>query len=321
MTDRQRCPEQDVGGIVDLFHLECFVALAEELHFGRASARLHVGTSALSKRVGDLERELGVRLFERTSRRVRTTTAGMALLDQARRTLAEVQALRAIAADAAAGAVGGLRLVYSPGTGEWMTLLMRSLREQAPEVVITPEQMLSLRVASAVREGSADLGIARVEPGPGLATMKLAVTPLGMVILPASHPLAHQAEITTEDLATEVLLGPPSSLGSGRWSTASTRTRSAEVSTEGEIFDLVSAGFGLFVTTEGAHRRNPRQDLVARPLAGETRFTVEYLLWRPDDDSPLVRRAREVAESLLPAFARLASEGSGLHVHEEQANP
>lgn len=300
---------------MDLFHLECFVALADELHFGRASARVHVGTSALSKRVSDLERELQVRLFERTSRRVRPTPAGAELAVQAKRALAEVRLLQAMAEQAAAGAVGAVRVAYSPGTGEAMTLLSRSLREHSPDVLVVPEQMVSLRVAAAVRDGSVSLGVSRLHPGPDLSTLELSASPVTEVVMPVDHPLVAKEEITVEDLARETLIGPPPSLATaanGSKAAAAWRPLPSgrifhpDVSTEGEVFDLVASGFGIFVTTEAAVRRNQRGDFVTRRLAGPVRVAHEYLMWRVDDDSPIVRRATELAKELLPEFARLA---------------
>jgi DNA-binding transcriptional LysR family regulator len=299
---------------MDLFHLECFVALSDELHFGRASARVHVGTSALSKRVSDLERELQVRLFERTSRRVRLTPAGAELAVQAKRALAEVRLLQAMAEQAAAGAVGAVRLAYSPGTGEAMTLLSRTMRDQSPDVLVVPEQMVSLRVASAVRDGSVSLGVSRLHPGPDLATLELSSAPVATVVMPVNHRLASQETVTVDDLARETLIGPPPALAAEAasatvgWKPLPTgRIFHPDVSSEGEIFDLIASGFGLSVFTEAAVRRNQRGDLVTRPLAGPVRVAHEYLMWRVDDDSPIVRRATEIATDLLPEFARLAS--------------
>jgi DNA-binding transcriptional LysR family regulator len=299
---------------MDLFHLECFVALSEELHFGRASARVHVGTSALSKRVSDLERELQVRLFERTRRRVRPTPAGAELAEQARRALTEVRLLQAMAEQAAAGAVGAVRLAYSPGTGEAMTLLSRNLREQSPDVLVVPEQLVSLRVHAAVRDGSVSLGVSRLHPGPDLATMELSASPVTTVVLPINHHLVTKESITVEDLTRETIIGPPPSLATEvshpmtDWRPLPPgRIFHPDVSTEGEVFDLVASGFGVFVTTESAVRRNQRRDFVTRQLSGPMRVAHEYLMWRIDDDSPLVRRATEIATQLLPQFDKLAN--------------
>jgi len=295
---------------VELVHLQCFVALADELHFGRAAARLHVGASALSKRIGELERRLGVRLFDRTSREVRLTPAGESLLGQAQRALAEIGVLRAMAADAAGGAIGMVRAAYSPGNGELMTMLHRELRKQAPGVVVHPEQMISLRVAAAVRSHLATIGIARVPPGPGLATMVLAEHRRNQVAMPSSHPLAARAELTPADLKNETLIEPSRSVG-GEPTHLEAAHREAEVTTESELFDLVSSGMGLFVTSEGVVRRNPRHDVVARPLVGFDCWSRDLLIWRPDDDSPVRRTVCEIAEAIRPQLAEVAGGVAG----------
>jgi len=291
---------------MERIHLECFVTLAEDLHYGRAAARLHVGTSALSKRITELERRLGVRLFDRSSREVRLTPAGTALVAQAQRALDELGALRRMAADAAAGAIGDIRAAYSPGNGEMMTVLTRQLRARAPHVVVHPEQMISLKVATAVRARTATVGIARIPPGPGLATMVLAESPVNVVAMPAWHPLAGRASLHPGDFAEETLLGPSRSIGGGGTALLPAHFREAEVSSEGELLDLVAAGFGLLITTEGVVRRNPRHDIVIRQLEGDNVWSRDLLVWRLDDDTPIRRAICEIAEEIRPELASVA---------------
>jgi DNA-binding transcriptional LysR family regulator len=298
---------------VEAFDIECFVALADELHFGRASKRLQIGTSAISKRIADLERQWQVRLFDRTSRRVRLTPAGAELLGQAKRALAEIHGLTSLAERAAVGAVGGLRIVYSPGTGEMMTILSRRLRELDDGIGVFPEQMLSLRILDAIEEGTADLGISRVHPGPKLATIELAASPVTTVVMPLDHRLVEKDSIDLDDLAGETLIGSPASLnaalvGSDRIElTSAGRVLQPEVSTEGEIYDLVAAGFGLRLTTAASVRRNQRNDIRTRPLTETTVVEHTYLMWRPDDPSSLVRRAVTLVPELRPMFDQLAN--------------
>lgn len=301
---------------MELLHLECFVTLADELHFGRAAARLHIGTPAMSKRIAELERTLGVRLFDRTSRDVRITPEGETLLTQATLALSEVAAFRSLAADAASGAIGGIRAAYSPGTGELMTILTRDLRLRSPGVVVHAIQMISIRVAAAVRSRTVAVGIARVPPGPDLATLLLAESPLNAVVMSGTHPLADRDLLCTADLAGETLVGPTRAITGGDGGEGGegddgsdgispAQFRQVDVTSEGELFDLVSAGFGVYVTTEGIVRRNPRQDIVVRPLSDYPGTAREFLIWRPDDDSPVVRAVCEVAAAARPEMARL----------------
>ncbi|MGY4277132.1 DNA-binding transcriptional LysR family regulator [Streptomyces sp. M18.1] len=112
-------------------HLECFVAVAEESHFGRAAARLGMAQPPLSQRIARLEKELGVRLFERSSRRVTITEAGTLLLAEARELLARSDALLATARRIRDGETGLLRAALSPEfSGRTVAALLSDFRQR-----------------------------------------------------------------------------------------------------------------------------------------------------------------------------------------------
>ncbi|WP_078495703.1 LysR family transcriptional regulator [Streptomyces xiaopingdaonensis] len=132
-------------------HLRCFVAVAEESHFGRAAERLGMAQPPLSQRIQRLEREWGVRLFERTSRRVSITKGGTLLLEEARQLLAQTEALTATASRLSDGRSGLLRAALPPDiAGETIAVLLDGLRERTPDVELelhelsTAEQLLRL---------------------------------------------------------------------------------------------------------------------------------------------------------------------------------
>jgi DNA-binding transcriptional LysR family regulator len=110
---------------VELRHLRYFVVVAEELHFARAAERLHISQSPLSRAIRDLERELGVVLFVRTTRRVEITPAGLLLFERARRALAEIDGAVADVQRMTRGSNGGLRLGYGPFNGAAAIALLR----------------------------------------------------------------------------------------------------------------------------------------------------------------------------------------------------
>jgi DNA-binding transcriptional LysR family regulator len=139
---------------MDLRQLGYFAAVAEELHFGRAAARLYIASPSLSQQIAALERSLGVRLFDRDSRRVALTPAGSALLPQARRLLAAAERLRREAA-AHGGATGRPRLVvgvrpggFGPLTGPLLDAIRATLPDRAHAVRLMPFDRLGTAVAS-----------------------------------------------------------------------------------------------------------------------------------------------------------------------------
>src|ERR1700749_3455374 len=124
---------------MELRHLEAFVAVADELHFSRAADRLHMAQSPLSQRIRTLEGELGVRLFERTNRRVRLTDAGGRILVEARATLRAAQATARAGAPRRGGGGGGgrRRLGLAPAPPSRRPPdLRRARRAGAPEVEV-----------------------------------------------------------------------------------------------------------------------------------------------------------------------------------------
>ncbi|MFG2606062.1 LysR family transcriptional regulator [Streptomyces sp. NPDC048514] len=181
---------------MELRQLSYFVAVAEELHFGRAADRLHIVQSAVSQQIQRLERELGAELFDRSPRRVRLTGAGERLLPEARAVLAAAERARA-----AVAAPAGLRLGTSTGLGSHLDRVLAAFAERAPGV---PVELFSLPVAERldrVAAGRLDAAFVRsAEPPPGVRVLPLWPDPL-MAAVPAGHPLAARDEIDLAELA------------------------------------------------------------------------------------------------------------------------
>ncbi|MFF7352575.1 LysR substrate-binding domain-containing protein [Streptomyces filipinensis] len=181
---------------MELRQLSYFVAVAEELHFGRAAERLHIVQSAVSQQIQRLERELGAELFDRSPRRVRLTGAGERLLPEARAVLAAAERARA-----AVAAPAGLRLGTSTGLGAHLDRVLAAFAERAPEV---PVELFSLPAGerfARVAAGRLDAAFVRsAEPPAGVRVVPLWPDPL-VAALPAMHPLARRPEIDLADLA------------------------------------------------------------------------------------------------------------------------
>ena len=149
-----------MAGGVDLRRLRYFVAVAEERHFGRAAARLHVTTPPLSQRIRELEQQLGVALFERTSRRVTLTPAGERLLGDARDVLRCVERFTATAAELAA-TPATWTVGYCHGSEGGMMRTIAAFRAAHPAVVVRADGLTSLHILEGVRAGRVAVGIVR----------------------------------------------------------------------------------------------------------------------------------------------------------------
>jgi DNA-binding transcriptional LysR family regulator len=292
------------GDTVDLDLVECFVTLAEEFHFGRAAARLQIGSPALSKRIAQLEGQWGVPLFDRTSRTVNLTPAGHMLLEPARHILREARALRDLAAEAATGVLGAVRAGYFSGTGEIMMRLAREVHKRFPDIVIYSQQMSHDRAFAAVEAGTVQCAIVRMPPGPGMQWLTLVAHKVNIVALPREHRLAGQEEVALADLAGESLLVEPPWIP--RNSQLPLKLREIHTSNEVELFDLVAAGAGVIFATKDAVRRNPRHEVITKPLVGFCEVTRDLLIWRADERSPAVHSIRKVALELQSEFSLAA---------------
>ncbi|MFC5181849.1 LysR family transcriptional regulator [Actinomadura harenae] len=183
-------------------HLAHFVAVAEELHFGRAAERLGMAQPPLSQRIRRLEGELGVRLFDRTSRRVELTAAGRLLLPEARDVLGRVDRIREVAARARSGEVGLVRAgLPSDLGGDVVAALVSAFRDRRPDLRLTLREASTSEQLGALADGSLDIAVLRhpcdtrdLSLGPMLAQ------PLG-VLLAADDPLAAAPEPPVDALA------------------------------------------------------------------------------------------------------------------------
>jgi DNA-binding transcriptional LysR family regulator len=190
--------------MVELRHLRYFIAVAEELNFSRAAERLHMAQPPLSAAIRQLERELGVDLFARTTREVTLTDAGQAFLEGARRTLADVDRAAEDAKRAGSGELGRLRLAYSWSTRfETLPALGRAFRASHPGVELLGQEMWNARMIPAFESGSIDLALSLC---PEIAA-ELELAPIRkerlIALLPEDHPLAGEEAIPLSSLADE----------------------------------------------------------------------------------------------------------------------
>ncbi|MFG1910721.1 LysR family transcriptional regulator [Kribbella sp. NPDC048928] len=188
---------------LDLRKLRYFVAVAEQLHFGRAAEELHIAQPVLSRQIRALEHDLGAALFTRDRHGVELTDAGRQLLDDAGPLLASTRAVRSRVSVAARGSQ---RLVVGFRAGIPVIPAAQAFERQHPDVVLDVQRMEWDDQALMLLDGRVDVGYVRLPiDETGLRVMPLYTEPL-LVVLPATHPLAGKQELDESDLAGEPLV-------------------------------------------------------------------------------------------------------------------
>jgi DNA-binding transcriptional LysR family regulator len=314
---------------IELRQWRQFVALAEELHFGRAAARLHMTQPPLTQAIAGLEAALGVALFERTKRSVQITPAGAALLPEVRELLARAQALPELARAAAAGELGRLRLAFVSTVGfELLPRWVRAFRQRWPQVSLELIEATGDVQLELLARGEVDAGMLLHSPGlqaPGLAHARIASEPL-VVALPEPHPLATPEHPGLAALLAEPLVIFPRrilpTLHDAIFSMYHAAGRAPQVAQEAiqmqTIVNLVSAGLGIAWVPQSV-RQFQRPGVVyrsPRPSRGRALPACETsLVWRADAVGPALAHFIEFAKAQdtppRSAAARVAAPRGG----------
>lgn len=285
--------------MIELRQWRQFVALAEELHFGRAAARLHMTQPPLSQALQGLERAIGVPLFARTRRSVALTPAGSALLPQVRRLLAAAEALPRVAQAAAAGLAGQLRLAFVSNIAygplpEWL----RGFRAAHPEVALQLREATLDVQLEAFDADEIDAGFVLHAPGaapPGFAAWTVQREPLVMA-LPEAHPAAAAPVLALAEVAAEPLVIFPRAIAPslydavlaayrGHGATPRIAQEAIQMQT---IVNLVSAGMGVAWVPEAVTRLQ-RPGVAYRAVADAALRCETSLVWRAPAP-PVVQR-------------------------------
>ena len=261
---------------MELRQLRYFLVVAEELHFGRAAERLHITQPPLTVAVRRLERELGVQLFDRTTRRVTLTPAGHAFRDRIQSAVADLDGAAGEVADVAAGRSGKIRVGFvSSASYTTVPEAIRTFRQQRPRVDLVLNPLTSGEQIEQLLDGNLDLGLVR-DPGdiPGLDIELLSTEDL-VVVLPEAHPLAGAAEIRPQDLEGEPMILFPYRLMPGFVSRVlrvfeslpTPPTVVQQAIHQETVLGLVAAGLGISVLPESVRRFN-MPGVTTRPLVG-----------------------------------------------------
>ncbi|MGI1147297.1 LysR substrate-binding domain-containing protein [Pseudomonas aeruginosa] len=283
---------------MELRHLRYFIAVAEELHFGRAAERLGVSQPPLSQQIQALEEEIGARLFERTNRRVELTDAGRLFLDESRQVLAQVDKAVLLARRAHLGELGELKIGFTSSAPFTSTIpsSIHAFRKAYPDVHLDLQEMSSRQVLKALLEESLQVGVIRPLALPdAVHWVELFREPL-VAVLRADHPLAAGSEdgLAIAALAEEPFVFFPRSYGTGLYDQVIALTRQAgfspriaqEASEAMTIIGLVSAGLGVSILP-ASFRRTRVDGVVYRTLSDPEATTAVWLVRRQNEGSPL----------------------------------
>jgi len=280
---------------MELRHLRYFVAVGDELNFGRAALALHIAQPPLSRAIRALEAELGATLFDRGTRGVRLTGAGAALLPEARRLLRDAEAFRDGARQYAAGAAGTLSIGFvSTAAYNVLPRIVPAFRARRPGVRLALREATSDVQPAALASGELDVGFLI----PGARDPALAYAPLHREPLVAALPARRRwpVRVSLRSLAGEAFILFPREVAPELHDAIVALCRKAgfaprigqEAIQMQTIVSLVAGGMGVsLVPASLEHMR--RDGVVYRPLAERGPRVEIGLAWRAADDSPLTR--------------------------------
>jgi DNA-binding transcriptional LysR family regulator len=292
----------------DLRQLQCFVAVGEELHFGRAAKRINMTQPPLTRQIQGLEHELHLQLLVRTSRSVQLTPAGKAFLREAKRLLGMADDAARSATRIAHGESGLIRLAFTAGSSyEFLPKLLYRAGLSLKDTEFELSEMISRHQVDALRSNSIDVGLQRMPADlDGLEGICVAREKM-LVAIPKAHRLAKGRLPCLSDFAGEnfinysprdsyyfhnlvknflaVLAEPPNYV--------------QHVSQFHSILALVSAGLGLAITPESARLLHFDQ-VVLRRMRTPAPLAQLHLVWNSENDNPAVPHLIRLIRQYFP---------------------
>ena len=201
---------------MDIEQLRSFLAVADELHFGRAAERLHVAQPPLSRTIKRLERELGTRLFDRNTRSVRLTSSGQALMDPAQEVLDALRRAETAVRSADHGEVGTVRIAFAGvSTHRLVARLARVVRSQRPGIQLElSSQNFAQPAMKRLLAGETDLALGRWDVVPAEISAQVVMPDSLVLAVPDTHPLAGARRLSIGQLASEGFVSLPPHEGS-----------------------------------------------------------------------------------------------------------
>lgn len=297
---------------MELRQMKYFLALAEELNFGRAAARLHMAQPPLTRQIRAIEEEVGTALFVRTPKGVELTAAGRALLDEVPNVLRLAQRAGERALLAGKGFTGQLDVgIFGSAILDLIPRILDRFHRARPGVKISLHSMTKAEQLEALRERRITIGFNRLVPEEADLAVEIVMREPMMVGLNENHPLCAFDEVTVRDLEDVPLIVYPNipmhglaeEVAKAFWSEGVRMNVAQKVEDVLTCVALVAGGFGSCVTTASATRlRIP--GITYRPLRSTVLPDVELAcLYRRDDASPILAEFLRVVRDLSPPAA------------------
>lgn len=287
--------------MVELFQMKCFVAVAEELHFGRAAVRLFMTQPPLSRQIQLLEAGLGVQLLERSSRSVRLTAAGKVFYEDARTIMALADKAQVAARRTASGEAGCVVIGYTALAGySLIPDLVSVLKKRFPDIDIVLREMVSSEQQEALAAHTIDLAFMRPVMSTQAFGYALAAREPMMLAVPASHPLAGKPRIVLGDMAQQpfIMYAPQEAkyfherIAQLFAATGVCPRYVQHIAQTHTILALVKAGIGLAIVPAAAQALR-LDNIVYRPLWRKDVFAELYLAWPLEHRNPALDAIRQ----------------------------
>ncbi|WP_327128887.1 LysR family transcriptional regulator [Streptomyces sp. NBC_01727] len=294
--------------MLERHELDAFLALAEELHFGRTAERLHLSTTRVSQTIAKLERRVGVLLFNRTSRRVELTAIGRQLEEELRPAWIQIAAAFGRAVDAGRGLTGTLRVAFvGAASGQLLAGAAELFRGREPGCEVRLREAQMADVFPWLRDGEVDIALTHHPVDePGLVCGPVLVREARMLAVPSGHPFARRESLSLEDLARVRLLRLPENVPASLQRNCTPRVTPAgrpiehgpATATFNEMLTLIGAGQGAFTVGAQVRRYYARPDVAYVPISDAP--PLEWALqWRADATTARIRTFNESALMLV----------------------
>jgi len=238
---------------MELRHLRYFIAVAEELHFGRAARRVHISQPPLSQQIRQLEEELHVELFYRTKRKVELTDAGRVLAGEARIILRQIEHAAALAVEADRSKLSRLVVGCSPANTHVVLKILTAFARLYPDVHLVVKSLATPQQVDALRKGHIDVGFLTLPVDREGLEIEVILQERLLIALSQKHPLSARRRLPLRALGNETLIVFPLLLSPARYEKITSLCRNAgfslhavhEVDSIYTMLELISAGLGV----------------------------------------------------------------------------